>query len=116
MNPFSAGRKNKNFYKGKVVLLVDRETQSNAEWIGMAIQNSPSCTTVGEQTSGAVMNVTTFNMVDQSSIYFTSSGAFYPDDIEAQRNGLKIDYEVAESAINYNPDLYIEEAIKIINR
>lgn len=116
MNPFSAGRKNKNFYKGKVVLLVDRETQSNAEWIGMAIQNSPSCITVGEQTSGAVMNITTFNMVDQSSIYFTSSGAFYPDDIEAQRNGLKIDYEVAESAINYNPNLYIEEAIKIINK
>ncbi len=116
MNPFSAGRKNKNFYKGKVVLLVDRETQSNAEWIGMAIQNSPNCITVGEQTSGAVMNITRFKMVDQSFIYFTSGGAFYPDDFGAQRNGLKIDYEVQESALNYNPNLYVEEAIKIIDK
>jgi hypothetical protein len=43
-------------------------------------------------------------------------GAFYPNDIGVQRNGIKIDYEVKESAKNYNPNQYIEEAIKIINQ
>jgi carboxyl-terminal processing protease len=51
VNPFSAGSGNKNYYKGRIVLLVNRSTQSNAEFIGMAIQQSPNCITIGEQTS-----------------------------------------------------------------
>ena len=48
-----------------------------------------------------VMNITTLKMVDESVIYFTSMGAFYPDDIGVQRNGLKIDYKIKESALHY---------------
>lgn len=115
-NPFSAGSNNKNYYKGKVILLVDRSTQSKAEFIGMAIQQSPNCITIGEQTSGAVMNVNRITLVDKSTVDFTGRGAFYPNDEGVQRKGLKIDYQVKESAINYNPNLFIEKAIDLIQQ
>ena len=115
-DPFAAGKNNTRYFKGKVLLLVDRKTASKAEFIGMAIQQSPNCITIGEQTFGAVMNRTEIILMDKTTIDFTGMGAFYPNDIGVQRNGLKIDYEVKESAINYNPNQYIEEAIKIIKR
>jgi len=115
-DPFAAGKNNTRYFNGKVVLLVDRKTASKAEFIGMAIQQSPNCITIGEQTFGAVMNRTEIILMDKTTIDFTGMGAFYPNDIGVQRNGLKIDYEVKESAINYNPNQYIEEAIKIIKR
>lgn len=115
-NPFSAGRKNKGYYKGKVVLLVDRKTGSKAEFIGMAIQGSPNCITIGEQTFGAVMNRNEFTLPDKTTIDFTGMGAFYPNDIGVQRKGLKIDYPIQESARNYNPNLYIEQTINILQK
>lgn len=46
----------KHAYKGIIVLLVDRNTQSKAEWLGFAIQQNKKTYTLGEQTSGAIMN------------------------------------------------------------
>lgn len=115
-NPFVSGNNSKNYYKGKVVLLVDRKTSSHAEFIGMAIQQAPNCITIGEQTFGAVMNRTAFTLTDKTSIDFTGMGAFYPDNEGVQRKGLKIDYLIQESASNYKPNGYLEEAIKIIEK
>jgi len=115
-NPFAAGSKNRKYYKGKINLLVNRSTGSRAEYFAMLIQQSPNCTAIGEQTFGAVMNRHQIILIDKTSIDFTGMGAFYPNDIGVQRNGIKIDYEVKESAKNYNPNQYIEEAIKIINQ
>lgn len=114
-NPFKAGKKNENYFKGKVILLVDRTTASKAEWMGMAIQASPHCITLGEQTFGAVMNRNTMPLMDATSIDFTGVGAFYPNDENVQRKGLKLDYNLKESAYHYDSNLYIETAIKLIN-
>ncbi len=114
-NPFKAGNKNKNYYKGKVILLVDRTTASKAEWIGMAIQASPNCITIGEQTFGAVMNRNTIKLLDATEIDYTGVGAFYPNDERVQRNGLKLDIKIIESALKYDDNLYIATAIKLIN-
>lgn len=115
-NPFATGKSNKDHYKGKIILLVDRSTVSNAEFIAMAIQQYPNCITIGEQTGGAVMNRIQVPLMDKTTIDFTGMGAFYPDGGGVQRNGVKIDYEIKESAANYNPNLYIEEALKIIEQ
>ncbi|QOD60552.1 hypothetical protein H9I45_14590 [Polaribacter haliotis] len=115
-NPFSAGKSNINYYKGKIVLLVDRSTGSMAEYFGMAIQQAPNCITVGEQTFGAVMNRNTIILKDSTKVDFTGNGAFYPNNKNVQREGLKIDYVVKESAKNYNSNKYIEEAIKLIKQ
>lgn len=113
-NPFVIGKRNKDFFKGKVVLLVDRSTASQAEYIGMAIQASPNCITIGEQTFGAVMNRNEIPLTDGTTIDYTGVGAFYPDDQSVQRAGLNIDHYVKESAINYNSDLYLEKAIQLL--
>lgn len=113
-NPFASGRNNKEYFKGKVVLLVDRTTASHAEFMGMAIQAAPNCTTIGEQTFGAVMNRKQVILMDGTTIDYTGLGAFYPNGKNLQRNGLHIDYQITESAINFNSDLYIEEALKAI--
>ena len=113
-NPFAAGRGNKNYYKGKVILLVDRNTGSMAEYFAMAIQNSPNCITIGEQTFGAVMNRTEVVLKDKTKIDFTGLGSFYPNDLNVQRQGLKINYKVKEKAKGNNIYEYIDKAIKII--
>ena len=115
-NPFSAGKKNKNYYKGKIVLLVDRNTGSMAEYFGMAIQQAPNCITLGEQTFGAVMNRKEVILKDNTKIDFTGAGAFYPNNENVQRKGLKIDIIIKENAFNYEDSKYIKEAVKIIER
>ena len=113
-DPFLAGSANDNYYKGKVILLVDSKTQSKAEYIGMAIQGAPNCITIGEQTAGSVMNVVEYTMSDFTKIYFTGLGAFYPDGTEVQRKGLKIDFQVRLNAKNIDFDLYIKKATNLI--
>ncbi|WP_117883473.1 S41 family peptidase [Aureibaculum luteum] len=115
-NPFEAGTRNKAYFKGKIILLVDRTTASKAEWMGMAIQASPNCTTIGEQTFGAVMNRNQIPLIDSTTIDYTGVGAFYPNDESVQRKGLKLDYEIKESALQYDNNLYIEKAMKLINQ
>jgi C-terminal processing protease CtpA/Prc len=115
-DPFIAGFKNSNYYKGKVILLVNYFTQSKAEFIGMAIQASPNCLTVGEQTAGSVMNITTFKLPDDTPINFTSLGAFYPNGENVQKKGLKIDYFVNETTTNFLDDLYMIKAIELIKK
>ena len=85
-----------------------------AEYYGMAIQQSPNCITIGEQTMGSVMNITSAMLPDKQEFYFTGTGAFYPNGECVQRKGLHIDYYIKESAANYNSELYIENAVKII--
>lgn len=114
LDPFKAGSKNSNYYKGKVVLLVNSKTGSKAEYLGMLIQQSPNCITIGEQTAGAVMNISSSILPDNQQFYFTGLGAFYPDGTGLQRQGLKIDYEIKGSVSNFDTELYINEAVKII--
>lgn len=113
-DPFKAAASAKKYYKGKVILLVDRNTASRGEFIGMAIQQSPNCITIGEQTSGAPTNITLFTLPDGSEEAFTGYGGFYPNGQSVQRNGLKLDYSIIENAINYDSNMYINEAVKII--
>ncbi len=114
--PFKVGRKNSDYFKGKIILLVNRQTGSMTEYLGMAIQQSPNCYTIGEQTMGAVMNITSAFLPDKQEFYFTSMGAFYPNGEVVQRKGLRIDLYINESATNYSPNLYIEKAVELIEK
>ncbi|MDR0228116.1 MAG: hypothetical protein LBI72_03525 [Flavobacteriaceae bacterium] len=112
-DPFVTGSKNKDYYKGTVILLVDHNTASKSEFFAMAIQQAPNCVTIGNQTSGAVMNRMPVILKDGTSIDFTSGGAFYPNDrtYSVQRNGIKIDHIVPEQATGYNSYGVIQYAI-----
>lgn len=114
IDPFKSGGKNSKYYNKKIILLVDQTTQSKAEYIGMAIQASPTCITVGETTAGSVMNIAIFKLPDGSEFRFTALGGFYPDGTGVQRNGLKIDHYVNETTSNFAQDQYILKGIKLI--
>lgn len=114
IDPFKSGGKNSKYYNKKIILLVDHTTQSKAEYIGMAIQASPTCITVGETTAGSVMNIAIFKLPDGAEFRFTTMGAFYPDGTGVQRKGLKIDYFVQETTSNFTQDQYIIKGIELI--
>lgn len=116
IDPFKSGGKNSKYYNKKIVLLVDHTTQSKAEYIGMAIQASPTCITVGENTAGSVMNIAIFKLPDGTEFRFTTMGAFYPDGTGVQRKGLKIDHYVKETTSNFTEDQYILKGIELIKK
>ena len=113
-SPFKTGSNNPNYYKGIVALLVDHTTISRGEYFGLAIQASPNCITIGEDTAGSPMNVAQFTLPDNSEILFTSLGSFYPDSTPVQRNGLKIDHYIHETTSNFLEDQYIKTAKDLI--
>src|SRR5690606_32341049 len=89
INIYKAGSNNTDYYKGRIILLVDSSTASLSEQYGMRIQLAPNVTTIGSQTAGAVLSITSCLMPDNSSTTYTYAGAFYPDGTAVQRNGLK---------------------------
>ncbi len=89
----SCGTENKDHYKGKVIVLVNEETQSHAEWTAMAFQSMGNTTIIGSQTSGADGNISVFDFKGFRTL-FSGIGVYYPDKGETQRVGIVPDIEV----------------------
>ncbi|MEM6685062.1 MAG: S41 family peptidase [Bacteroidota bacterium] len=113
-DPFSGGRKNKKYFKGNIFLLVNAATISQSEYIAMAIQNSPNCSTIGNATMGAVMNITSIPMPEGPVINFTSVGAFYPDGTGVQNKGVRIDHQVFQVATKPEIDVMVEKVLELL--
>ncbi|MCF6308126.1 MAG: S41 family peptidase [Flavobacteriaceae bacterium] len=114
MDPFKAGKNNDKYYRGKVILLVNHFTQSQAEYLGVSIQASPNCITVGEQTAGSPMNIANFTFPDGTKVSITSLGSFYPNGESIQRKGLKIDHYINDDLLDLTQDPYLKKAIEVI--
>lgn len=114
---FPIGYDNPNYYKGKIIILVNNLTQSHAELCAMAYQTAPNCKTIGSITAGADGNVTTYQAPDGFAINFTSLGIYYPDKGETQRVGVRLDEEVRPTVkgLREGRDELLERAIEIIN-
>ncbi|MFN3445088.1 MAG: S41 family peptidase, partial [Bacteroidia bacterium] len=84
------GSRNKNTYKGKVILLVDASTISHAEFTAMAMQVMPQVTVIGSQTGGANGNVTTLELPGNFITTMSGMGVWYPDATQSQRKGIRI--------------------------
>lgn len=82
---------NANPYNGKVIILVNAETQSHAEYTVMGLQQHLNAFTIGSQTAGADGNVSNLVLPGGLNTYWTSLGIFYPDTTTAQRVGVRID-------------------------
>lgn len=78
-------------YKGKVVVIVNENTQSNAEYTTMAFQSSDNVVVIGSTTAGADGNVSRFVLPGGISTMISGIGVYYPDGTETQRVGVKID-------------------------
>jgi len=114
-NADSIGRRNPSPYKGKVVILMNEETQSRGESFVMALQTIEGAITVGRQTSGADGNVAEYTLFDDKTTWITGLGVFYPDGRETQRIGIIPDIEVPVSIddIRIGRDAILEKAVEI---
>jgi C-terminal processing protease CtpA/Prc len=88
------GRYQANPYLGKVIVLVNETTQSNAEFVTMAFQSAPNVLVIGSTTSGADGNITSVTLPGGIVTWFSGIGVYYPDGSNAQRSGVKIDRTV----------------------
>jgi len=88
------GKTNPDYYKGKIVILVNENTQSLSEMWSMIFQMAPTITVVGSQTSGADGNETPIPLVNGEKMIFSGVGIFYTDKKETQRIGIVPDVVV----------------------
>jgi C-terminal processing protease CtpA/Prc len=103
-------------YDGKVVILVDEVTQSQAEYTTMAFRTAPGAIVIGSTTAGADGNVSTVPLPGGLSSYISGIGVFYPDNRPTQRVGIIPDIEVGPTiaGMQAGRDEVIEEAIRQI--
>lgn len=113
-----SGRSNPLYYKGKVVIIVNEETQSSAEYHAMAFRAAPNAIVLGSTTAGADGNVSTIKLPGGLETMISGIGILYPDGSETQRVGIVPDVEVHPTikGIREGRDELMEKAIEIVSR
>jgi hypothetical protein len=115
----SDGGPRKNVYTGKVVILVDVNTQSHAEYSVMALQAAaPRAVTIGNTTAGADGNITDWIMLPGGMrTRFSGLDIRYPDGGNTQRKGVRIDipFQPTERGLIEGRDELLEKAIQYLS-
>lgn len=112
------GQMNKEYYKGKVVILLNELSQSRAEYTAMAFRVAPKATVIGSTTAGADGNISQFYLPGGINTVISGIGIYYPDGRETQRVGIIPDMEVKPSieGIRSGKDELLDKAVEVINR
>jgi len=103
-------------YPGKVVILVDEVSQSQAEYTAMAFRSSPRAKVIGSTTAGADGNVSPIPLPGGFRSMISGISVFYPDKRPTQRVGIIPDREVRPTiaGIRAGRDEVLEAAIREI--
>jgi C-terminal processing protease CtpA/Prc len=104
------------YYPGKIVVLVDETSLSQAEYTAMAFRAAPQAIVVGSTTAGADGNVSQIALPGGLRTAISGIGVFYPDKRPTQRIGIVPDVEVRPTiaGIRAGRDEVLEEAIRQI--
>jgi hypothetical protein len=104
-------------YGGKVVILVDESSVSQAEYTAMALQSAPGAIVVGSTTAGADGNVSEISLPGALRTMISGLGVFYPDGAPTQRVGVRVDVKVRPTiaGIRAGRDEVLEAAIRQID-
>lgn len=81
-------------YAGKVMILVDEQSQSQSEYTAMALRVGPHAKVIGSTTAGADGNVSQIPLPGGLRTMLSGVGVFYPDKRPTQRIGIIPDIEV----------------------
>jgi len=103
-------------YSGKVVILVDESSMSQAEYTAMALRSAPGAIVVGSTTAGADGNVSPFPLPGGIRTMISGISVFYPDKTPTQRVGIvpNIVVNPTIAGIRNGRDEVLEEAIRQI--
>ena len=108
---------NTEHYNGKVIIIVNETTQSQAEYTTMAFRASNNAIVIGSKTAGADGNISKISLPGGITTWISGLGVYYPDGRETQRVGIIPDIVVKPTlkGIKEGRDELLEEAIKLIN-
>jgi C-terminal processing protease CtpA/Prc len=103
-------------YPGKIAVLVDETSQSQAEFTAMALRAMPNALVVGSTTAGADGNVSAIPLPGNLRTMISGLGVFYPDHRPTQRIGIVPDLTVEPTVkgIASGRDEILEAAIRAI--
>ncbi len=112
------GHKNQQYFTGKVLVLQNEETQSQAEFTIMALQTVPNVTVIGSQTAGADGGYVKIPLPGGYRATLTGQGIYYPDGRETQRVGIVPDVVVHPTirGIQAGRDEILERAIDVVRQ
>ena len=105
-------------YKGKLVVIVNENTQSSAEYQSMALRAGDNTTIIGSMTAGADGDVSTIILPGGMRTMISGIGVYYPDGTQTQRIGIVPDVKVEPTidGIKQGKDEVLEKAVEIINK
>lgn len=103
-------------FEGKVAILVDEVSQSQAEYTAMALRVSPRAIVVGSTTAGADGNISPIPLPGGLRTMISGIGVFYPDKTPTQRIGIVVDIEATPTidGIRAGRDEVLEAALRHI--
>jgi hypothetical protein len=103
-------------YPGKVVILLDETSISQAEYTAMALHSATNAIVVGSTTAGADGNVSNIPLPGGLSTMISGIGVFYPSHAPTQRIGIVPDIQAAPTiaGIKAGRDEVLETAIRQI--
>jgi C-terminal processing protease CtpA/Prc len=106
----------KPHYAGKVVVVVDEVSQSQAEYTAMALRAAHGATVVGSTTAGADGNISRFALPGGLQAAISGLGVFYPNKAPTQGIGIIPDVKVVPTiaGIRARRDEVLEAAIRQI--
>lgn len=112
----SDGTENIPLYTGKVVLLMDETSQSQAEFAIMSLRQAPGAVVVGSPSMGADGDALPIKLPGGCSTRFTTIGVLTPEGEETQRVGLQPDVLCTPTVegIAAGRDELLEKAVEII--
>lgn len=102
-------------YKGHVIVLINEQTQSQAEYTTMMLRSMPNVTVIGSQTAGADGNITYWRISQDIFAGITSLGVFYPNGDSTQRIGIVPDSFVypTRAGIRHHDDEVLNKALQM---
>lgn len=103
-------------YKGKLIVLVNELSQSQAEYTAMAFRAGAHTTIIGSTTAGADGNVSPITLPGGLRTLISGIGVYYPDGKETQRLGIIPDIIITPTinGIKSGKDELLEKAIEVI--
>ena len=110
--------KSENYFQGKLVVIVNEATISQAEYTAMAFRAGDNTVIIGSQTQGADGNVSLIPLPGGLKAGISGIGVYYPDGRETQRIGIVPDIEVKPTiqGIREGRDELLEKAIELIQK
>ena len=113
---FEVGKQNPDYYKGKVVLIINEFAQSNLEFTAMALRVAPNAKIIGSPSAGADGDLVEIKLPGGIKTYISGIGIYYPDGTKTQRIGIIPDVYIrpTKEGIKEGRDELLEKAVQLI--